>query len=68
MAGGAFFDIRVTGKGAHGARPEAGIDPVLVASHIAIALQSIVSRNVRPVDAAHLERLPTGASPVAVDR
>ncbi|HYC47251.1 MAG TPA: M20 aminoacylase family protein [Burkholderiales bacterium] len=52
MAGGAFFDIRVNGKGAHGARPEAGIDPVLVASHIAVALQSIVSRNVRPVDPA----------------
>jgi hippurate hydrolase len=52
MAGGAFFDIRVTGRGSHGARPEAGIDPVLVASHIAIALQSIVSRNVRPLDAA----------------
>jgi len=54
MAGGAFFDIRVTGKGAHGARPEAGVDSVLVASHIAIALQSIVSRNVRPLDAAVL--------------
>jgi amidohydrolase len=54
MAGGAFFDIQVTGKGAHGARPEAGIDPVLVASHITIGLQSIVSRNVRPLDAAVL--------------
>ncbi len=52
MAGGAFFDIRVTGKGSHGARPESGVDSVLVASHIAIALQSIVSRNVRPLDAA----------------
>jgi hippurate hydrolase len=52
MAGGGFFDIRVAGKGAHGARPESSIDPVLVASHIAIALQSIVSRNVRPLDAA----------------
>ena len=40
MAGGAFFDIAITGKGAHGARPEAGIDPVLVASHITTALQS----------------------------
>jgi hippurate hydrolase len=50
MAGGAFFDIHITGKGAHGARPEAGIDPVLVASHITTALQSIVSRNTRPVD------------------
>jgi amidohydrolase len=50
MAGGAFFDIAITGKGAHGARPEAGIDSVLVASHITAALQSIVARNVRPVD------------------
>ncbi len=50
MAGGAFFDIAIRGKGAHGARPEAGVDPVLVASHIVAALQSIVARNVRPVD------------------
>jgi amidohydrolase len=52
MAGGGFFDIRVTGKGSHGARPESGVDPVLMAAHIVIALQSIVSRNVRPIDAA----------------
>ncbi|MBL8691156.1 MAG: amidohydrolase [Rhodospirillaceae bacterium] len=54
MAGGAFFDVTVTGKGAHGAKPETGIDPVLVASHIVTALQSIVSRNVRPSDTAVL--------------
>ena len=54
MAGGAFFDIRVTGKGAHGARPETGIDTALVAAHIAVALQSIVSRNVPPVETAVL--------------
>ncbi len=52
MAGGAFFDIDVEGRGSHGARPEAGIDPVLVASHITTALQSIVARNVRPLDTA----------------
>ncbi|MGH7030055.1 MAG: M20 aminoacylase family protein [Stellaceae bacterium] len=52
MAGGAYFDVTVTGRGAHGARPESGIDPVVAASHIAIALQTIVSRNVRPVDTA----------------
>ncbi|MDO9711215.1 M20 aminoacylase family protein [Paracraurococcus lichenis] len=51
-AGGAFFDIRVTGKGSHGARPEASIDPVLTACHIATALQSIVSRNLSPRDPA----------------
>src|SRR6266850_1741290 len=39
-------------RGAHGARPEAGIDPVIVASHIAAALQTIVSRNISPVDTA----------------
>ena len=52
MAGGAFFDIDIEGRGAHGARPEAGVDPVLVAAHETAALQSIVSRNVRPVDTA----------------
>ena len=54
MAGGAFFDIKVKGKGAHGARPESGVDPVLVAAHIATMLQSIVSRNVPPVETAVL--------------
>ena len=54
MAGGAFFDITVTGRGAHGARPESGIDPVLVAAHIATSLQSIVARNVKPTDTAVL--------------
>ena len=54
MAGGAFFDIAITGKGAHGARPEESIDPVLVACHIGAALQSIVARNVSPADTAVL--------------
>lgn len=54
MAGGAFFDIDIEGRGAHGARPEVGIDPLLVASHVHTALQSIVARNVRPVDTAVL--------------
>ena len=52
MAGGGFFDIKVTGKGAHGARPETGVDPVIVAAHIATALQTVVSRNVAPVETA----------------
>jgi hippurate hydrolase len=54
MAGGAFFDIDIEGRGSHGARPEAGVDSILVASHIVAALQSIVARNVRPVDTAVL--------------
>jgi len=52
MAGGAYFDILITGRGAHGARPESGVDPVVAASHITTALQTIVSRNVRPIDTA----------------
>ena len=54
MAGGAFFDIRVTGKGSHGARPESGVDAALAAAQIAVSLQSIVARNVPPVETAVL--------------
>ncbi|MDP1647632.1 MAG: M20 aminoacylase family protein [Rubrivivax sp.] len=54
MAGGAFFDIHVTGKGAHGARPETSVDAALAAAQIAVSLQSIVARNVAPVDTAVL--------------
>ncbi len=52
MAGGGFFDITVTGRGAHGARPESSVDPVLTACHITTALQSIVARNLAPADTA----------------
>jgi hippurate hydrolase len=52
MAGGAFFDIAITGKGGHGARPEVSVDPVLVAANIITAAQSIVSRNLPPRDQA----------------
>jgi hippurate hydrolase len=43
------ISIEVTGKGGHAARPHECIDTVLVASHIVTALQSIVSRNVDPI-------------------
>src|SRR5438477_4499872 len=52
MAAGAFFDIHVEGRGAHGARPEQSVDSVLVASHIVTALQAIVARNVSALDTA----------------
>ena len=52
MAGGGLFDIHITGKGAHGARPESGIDPVIIATQIISALQTVVSRNVGPLDSA----------------
>jgi len=50
MAGGAFFDITITGRGAHGARPNASIDPVVAACQIVTALQTVVARNVPPGD------------------
>ena len=53
-AGGSFFDIQITGKGAHGAHPQQSIDPVMVACHIATALQTIVSRNISAMDTAVL--------------
>lgn len=46
------FHITVRGCGGHGAIPHKAIDPVLVAAHITTALQSIVARNVDPLDAA----------------
>ena len=50
MAATDEFRIKVTGKGAHAAMPNNGIDPVLIASHIVIGLQSIAARNIDPMD------------------
>ncbi len=52
MAGADFFDITVTGKGSHGARPQDSRDPILAATALVQALQSIVSRNIDPLAAA----------------
>ena len=45
-----ILTIRVNGVGTHGASPHRGVDPVLVASQIVVALQSVVSREVNPVE------------------
>jgi hippurate hydrolase len=52
MAAADRVTIEVTGKGGHGAHAYLAIDPVLVSAHIITAAQSIVSRNVRPIDSA----------------
>jgi hippurate hydrolase len=52
MAAADRVTIEITGKGGHGAHAYLAIDPVLVAAHIITAVQSIVSRNVRPIDGA----------------
>ncbi|MEL6167943.1 MAG: M20 aminoacylase family protein [Pseudomonadota bacterium] len=55
---GAFFaaadliEVEIEGKGAHAAKPQDGVDTTVVASHIVLALQSIVARNVDPVKQA----------------
>jgi len=48
MASSDEIYLKVVGKGGHGAAPELAIDPVVIASHIIIALQQIISRNASP--------------------
>jgi amidohydrolase len=52
MAAADRIEITVHGKGGHGAHPYLAVDPVLVAGHIITAVQSLVSRNVNPIDSA----------------
>jgi amidohydrolase len=52
MAGADFFDIRISGYGAHGAMPERSKDAVVIATALAQSIQSIVSRNVDPLHPA----------------
>jgi len=52
LASADHFRIDVRGQGAHAAFPHQGVDPILIASHIVVGLQSIVSRNVDPLDSA----------------
>ena len=46
------FSIKITAQGGHGAYPHTTVDPVVIASHIVIALQTIVSREIDPVNPA----------------
>lgn len=46
------FNIRIIGKGGHGAHPEDTVDPVVISSNIILALQTIVSREIPPTDPA----------------
>jgi hippurate hydrolase len=51
MAAVANLEATITGRGAHGAMPHNGIDPILVAAHVVTALQSVVARNLNPLEA-----------------
>jgi hippurate hydrolase len=52
MAAADRIEIHIEGRGGHGAHPHIAVDPVLVAGHVITAAQSIVSRNVSPIDTA----------------
>jgi len=43
------FTIRIKGKGGHGSMPHQTVDPILVASHLVVSIQSVASRNVDPL-------------------
>jgi len=46
------FELMIIGKGGHGAMPEATVDPIVTSSQIITSLQTIVSRNVSPLETA----------------
>lgn len=46
------WEIELTGKGSHGSMPEKAIDPVVAGAALVMSLQTIVSRNVAPMDSA----------------
>lgn len=46
------FKVTIQGKGGHGAHPDRTVDPVVVGAHLITALQTIVSRNVDPIESA----------------
>lgn len=52
MAGAEIFTIKLTGKGGHGAAPHQTVDPVVASAQIITAAQTIVSRNVSPLESA----------------
>jgi len=52
MAGAEIFTVRILGKGGHGAIPDVAVDPIVAAANIVNALQTIVARNVSPLDTA----------------
>ena len=52
MAGADIFTVRIIGRGGHGAIPDVAVDPIAAAANIVNALQTIVARNVSPLDTA----------------
>lgn len=55
------FEINIQGIGSHAARPEKSVDPIVIATNVIVALQTIVSRNINPRDKALLSVTHIGA-------
>jgi len=67
LAGADSVDITVRGYGGHGAAPQAGKDPIMIASEVVVALQTVVSREMDPqvptvVTVGHFTRAPRTTS------
>ena len=64
MAASDSFDIKLSGRGAHGAMPHKSVDPVMAAVSLAQALQTIVSRNIEPLKTAivSITRIHSGSA------
>lgn len=54
MAGADIFHVTLTGRGGHGALPHETVDPLIAAAQIVSSLQTIISRNISPLDTAVL--------------
>ncbi|HRF10851.1 MAG: putative hydrolase YxeP [Candidatus Accumulibacter phosphatis] len=54
MAGTCTFEISVRGQGCHAAMPHQGVDTLVASSHLMLALQTVVARNVHPCESAVL--------------
>ena len=52
MAGTCAFEISICGHGCHAAMPHQGVDTLVVASHLVLALQTVVSRSLHPCESA----------------
>jgi amidohydrolase len=63
-----YFVVRVRGDGCHGGQPHKGIDPISASAHILTALQTIVARNVNPVDTAVISigQIHAGTSDIVI--
>ena len=52
MAAGDFFDVKISGKGGHGGAPQFAVDPIAMAAQAMAAVQTLVSREIDPLESA----------------